>query len=74
VFVSCVVVAAVQVVEGAVLPQDAVLQGGLDLFCSLDCERQYYMTNSSSECCSRGSACSQQLALTFGKNSTALLQ
>eukprot|EP00775_Hariotina_reticulata_P011000 gene11000-11154_t len=37
-----------KVVEGAVLPEDAVLQGGLDLFCSLDCERQYHMTNSSS--------------------------
>lgn len=38
-----------KVVEGAALPADAVLEGGLDLFCSLDCERLYYIRNSSSE-------------------------
>lgn len=36
-------------VEGCSLPQDAVLQGGLDLFCSLECERLFYTMNSSSE-------------------------
>jgi hypothetical protein len=37
-------------VEGCGLPQDAVLQGALDLFCSLDCERLFFIKNSSSEC------------------------
>lgn len=37
------------VVAGAAAPAAAVLEGGLDLFCSLDCERLYYMKNSSSE-------------------------
>jgi hypothetical protein len=38
-----------RLVEGCSLPQDAVLQGGLDLFCSLDCERLFFIKNSSSE-------------------------
>ena len=39
-----------RLVEGCSLPQDAVLQGCLDLFCSLDCERLFFIKNSSSEC------------------------
>lgn len=38
-----------RLVEGCSLPQDAVLQGSLDLFCSLDCERLFFIKNSSSE-------------------------
>ncbi|WIA10259.1 hypothetical protein OEZ85_010458 [Tetradesmus obliquus] len=37
-----------RLVEGCSLPQDAVLQGSLDLFCSLDCERLFFIKNSSS--------------------------
>jgi hypothetical protein len=36
-------------VEGAVAAEDAVLQGALDLFCSLDCERSWSIKSSSGE-------------------------
>lgn len=34
-------------VEGAVAAEDAVLQGSLDLFCSLECERSWSIKSSS---------------------------
>lgn len=34
-------------VEGAVAAEDAVLQGALDLFCSLECERSWSIKSSS---------------------------
>lgn len=36
-------------VPDCVVPPDAVLEGGIDLFCSLDCERLFYIKNSSGE-------------------------
>jgi len=36
-------------VEGASIPEDAVLQGSLDLFCSLECERAWSIKSSSGE-------------------------
>jgi hypothetical protein len=55
-----------RLVEGCALPQDSVLQGALDLFCSLDCERLFFIKNSSSECTADGPeaadrACSEQV-------------
>lgn len=42
-------------------PPDAVLEGGVDLFCGLECERSYYIKSSSGErkavFCAERSAC-----------------
>jgi hypothetical protein len=55
-----------RLVEGCCLPQDAVLQGSLDLFCSLDCERLFFIKNSSSEWLTAGlKAVAEGLVVSF---------
>lgn len=51
-------------VEGAVAPEDAVLQGALDLFCSLECERSWSIKSSSGgEAGGRSNSCATRAAM-----------